>query len=284
MNINYDGDRAIISGEYINPFVVFDCGQTFRFERCGETMSGIAMGKRITLRNTDDGLEIYPTTEVEISNIWSDYFDLDFSYSDLERGFARDEVLSATLECCRGMRLLNQDPFETIISFLISQNNHIPRIKKIISALCREFGTRIGEDDFAFPTVEQLCRATEDDLLKLGTGYRAGYISKSTRMLADMDLNELFDLSYDYAKCELLKLVGVGPKVADCILLFAFKKKNAFPKDVWIKRVLNEYYGFVPKNDAQLTEFVLKTFGQYAGIAQQYLFHYIRMQNGIKPQ
>ncbi len=282
MNISYDGEKAIISGERIDPCVVFDCGQTFRFEKSERGMSGIAMGKRIYVETTGENLVIYPTTQDEMQSVWTDYFDLDFSYTELERGFEGDEVLKRTLTCCSGMRLLNQEPFETLISFIVSQNNHIPRIKKIVAGICREFGTHIGENDYAFPTREQLSRATVQDMKELGVGYRADYIVNTVNMLGQMNVHAIFEMDYFSAKGALQELSGVGPKVADCVLLFAFKKKNAFPKDVWIKRVLSEYYDFTPKNDRELVAFANEKFGEYGGIAQQYLFHYIRMQNPVK--
>ncbi len=278
MRIICNNDRVYVDTEFINPQVVFNCGQTFRFENKGDVVSGIAMGRRINVLREDDKLVLYPSTEHEFTKIWSDYFDLNFSYTDMEAEFARDEVLNRTLESCRGMRLLNQQPFETIISFIVSQNNNIPRIKKIVAGICREFGTHIGGDDYAFPTVEQLSRATVEDMAKLGTGYRAPYIVNSVEMLRSVSFDDIFDTEYKYAKAKLMTLPGIGPKVADCVLLFAYKKKNAFPNDVWIKRVLKKYYGFAPKNDTELVEFVNKTFGEHAGIAQQYLFHYERVE------
>ena len=178
------------------------------------------------------------------------------------------------------MRLLNQEPFETLITFIVSANNNVGRIRKIVQAIAREAGKPIrfrGETLYTFPSPEELADVSPERLRELGAGYRAEYIAKTAGMAAaGEDLEAIARLPYGEAKAALQKFPGVGPKVADCILLFSMHKKNAFPADVWIRRVLREMYGVELKSDQALSAFVQNTFGEYGGIAQQMLFHYAR--------
>ena len=278
MKVEFKQDRAIITGEKITPSVVFNCGQAFRFHPAGPAMRGVAHGRVLHAEETARGLELYPVTPADFSSIWRRYFDLDLPYSQVEACFSGDPVMQAALPCCAGLRLLVQEPFETLISFIISANNNIPRIKGLIERICMEQGEALGDGLFAFPTPGQLARISAQRFRELGAGYRADYLADTARAVADgaFDLDAPYALPYEEAKKLLTALKGVGPKVADCILLFAYGKREAFPRDVWIKRVLKELYGFVPKNDDELLRFARERFGPYGGIAQQYLFHYAR--------
>ncbi len=278
INIEYIDDKAYISGENIQAKVVFDCGQCFRFEPDEKgVFSGIVHRKLLYAENIDDKFVIYPVTKAEVDEFFYDFFDFSYDYNLINEKLSTDETLKNAVMASPGMRILNQEPFETLISFIISQNNNIKRIKKIIRELCRLCGKQIGEDLYAFPTAEELSTLTLEELYKAGLGYRAPYIYETTRAIKDgFSLDSLFDMDYLSAKKELLTLKGIGPKVADCILLFAFKKREAFPKDVWMKRVLNTVYGFEPKNDTELVAFASEKFPEFAGLAQQYLFNYVR--------
>lgn len=272
MKIIQEGSAARFSGDEADPQLIFDCGQAFRFSMVRQDVwSGIAHGKKITVSKTDDGFILSPSSQEEV-DIWREYFDADFSYSTLS---FPDELTAQAKSRCVGLRILKQEKFETIISFIISANNNIARIKKIIEVLCVKCGGKVN-DGFAFPTPEQLASLAEADLTTIGAGYRAPYILKTSKMIADgFDLGSDTD-DYDVLGERLKLLPGVGPKVADCILLFSYGKKNAFPVDVWIKRVLKDDYGFEYKNSAQTAKFIEENFGQYAGVAQQYLFHAAR--------
>lgn len=280
INIEFKDEKAIISGEDINPAVVFDCGQCFRFEAAENGIfSGIAHGREIFAESRDGVFTIWPTNPEEFESIWRNFFDLDYDYNEINKSFFADPILGKAAELSKGMRLLRQEPFETLISFIISANNNIKRIKKIIAHICRETGDEIAPGLYAFPTPEQLSRLSLEELYACGLGYRAPYIYETTRdILNGFSLEVLFELSYPEAKKRLCSLKGVGPKVADCILLFSFGKREAFPKDVWMKRILKAIYSFEPKNDAELTAFASEKFPEFAGLAQQYLFQYARIE------
>jgi N-glycosylase/DNA lyase len=254
------------------------CGQAFRWqkdERSGNSKvySCISGDKYIRVRQEDDGITFLNVAEDDLP-YWRRYFSLDEDYPAILKALSRDETLAAAVNFAYGIRLLRQEPFETLISFIISQNNNIPRITGIISRLCEHFGEPINTEDgikFAFPTAAVLDNLGEDDLAVIRAGFRARYIKDAARKCLSgvIDLQSLFDLSFEDAKAELMSIVGVGDKVADCVLLFAFGKGEAVPKDVWIKRALSRYY---PANHGSLPACA----AGYEGIAQQYLFHYIR--------
>lgn len=261
-------------------YKTFDCGQAFRFDPVdGDTnrFAGIAYGKRVTFEQAGEGIiKIHGATEADFSNIWSHYLALDEDYclaDDTIIGAMPNEtdraVMSEAVRCGAGIRILRQDPFEALISFIISQNNNIPRIKKIITALCEKYG-----ENGAFPTAEALYNAGEEGLFALKTGFRAGYIHDAAKKIlsGEVSLSEINECrDYDLATEMLCKIKGVGPKVSSCVLLFGFGKTEAFPIDVWIKRSLERHFpsGFDPA-----------PLGRYAGIAQQYLFYYERWLGG----
>ena len=180
-----------------------------------------------------------------------------------------------------GIRLLNQDPFETLISFIISQNNNIPRIKGIISRLSKAYGKMLINDEYAFPDLSSLAAVSIDDYMSLGTGFRAKYLRDCVDKLLNKEiiLDDIIKMSAEDAKKELLKIKGVGPKVADCVLLFSLGKRDMYPVDVWVKRVTELLYfdgKDTPKEE--ISAFAAKKWGKYAGFAQQYLFYYARSE------
>lgn len=252
----------------------FLCGQCFRWrETENGAFSGVAMGKRLTLSERGGEILIEGIGEEELSK-WREYFDLDTDYSEYIRRFSADKTLKAACEGSPGIRILRQEPFETLISFIISQNNNIPRISGIIGRLCESFGEGIGNGDFAFPTAERLRGISPEDLAPLRAGFRAKYIVDAVNRVnsGEIDFDEINALPLDSARETLKKIVGVGDKVADCVLLFAFHKLDAFPKDVWVKRLMAEFY---PDGLPECTKGA-------EGVAQQYLFDYVRNNNGLK--
>ena len=281
----YVSDKGFISG---TPFVTisgcgnfsvsktFDCGQAFRFDPVdgdANRFSGIAFGEKITVEQVSDGvIRIIGTDENGYERRWKHYLALDEDYEAIDEfiiastpaGHDREEMTKA-VRCGSGIRILRQDPFECLISFIVSQNNNIPRIKKIIAAMCEKYGV-----DGAFPTAEALADAGEDGLFALRTGFRAGYIyDAACKVLSgEINIGEILTCD-DYARCAemLCRIKGVGPKVSACALLFGFGKTEAFPIDVWMRRSLEAHFpnGFDPA-----------CLGRYAGIAQQYLFYYER--------
>lgn len=255
----------------------FDCGQCFRFDSVDGDPShvhGVVGNTPVTLRHVDDGLEIIGEGEREE---WEKYLALDVDYAAIDQGILsalsdeRDRsVMAEAVKCGAGIRILRQDPWETLVSFIISQNNNIPRIKKIISAMCEKYGAPLGGGEYAFPTPKALLDAGEDGIFSLRCGFRAKYIYDAARRVAegDVKLDSVFSIrEYSDADAYLRRISGVGPKVSACTLLFGFGRLDAFPVDVWVKRIIEKR--FPGGLDHTL-------FGDHAGIAQQYLFYYER--------
>ena len=250
--------------------LTLDCGQCFRWTESGGVFSGIVCGRSITARQLPDGIELGNISEGD-EQFWEDYFDISLDYGALTAQFSADETLKTACTAAAGIRILRQEPFETLISFIISQNNNIPRIKGIISRLCEGFGERLHDGGYAFPTAERLASLREEDLAPLRAGFRARYILDAARKVhsGEVSLDGVSRAGSDEAREMLRKIVGVGDKVADCTLLFGFHKLDVFPKDVWIKRALAEY------SPDGLPECIKG----YEGVAQQFLFEYTR-KNG----
>jgi N-glycosylase/DNA lyase len=280
IEITWKDGGAVLAGEQMEPSLIFNCGQAFRFEEQeAGVYRGIAYGRQIWCRKTKNGMELFPVTPEEMEKIWKGYFDLDFCYPPEDARFSSDAVLREAAQCCAGLRILRQEPFETIITFILSANNNIARIRGIVKKLCELAGEPIAPGCFAFPAPQALAGQSEEALRACGAGYRARYVLKTARKVAEgYDLERFYGMEYAAARAELCELNGVGPKVADCILLFAYQKREAFPADVWIRRMLGELYGFAPKNDKEILQFASEHFGEYGGLAQQYLFHYMRTQ------
>ena len=243
-----------------------DCGQAFRWKKVDSdfycTYTGSFLNDSLRISQLDkENFIFHDTSEEDFLGKWSDYFDFDTDYSALKTTFSQDETLSAACKFAGGIRLLRQDSWECLISFIISQNNNIPRIKGIIDRLCEHYGGK-------FPTPEQLAQETPDTLSYLRSGFRSKYICDAATRVAsgETDLSAVAAMPIEDARTELKKIVGVGPKVAECVLLFGMHRVEAFPIDVWIKRVLAQYY---PEGFPEFAK-------DNAGIAQQYLFHYIR--------
>lgn len=284
LQVAFRDDSVIISQcEHFAPRHIFDCGQCFRFtEQDGEYV-GIAHGRILRVREDDKQVTIYPCSEKDYYETWQYYFDLETDYDQFLTIMPHDGYLRKALEYGQGLRVLNQQPFETLITFIISANNNVSRIRKLVNKLCNYYGNDLGNGYHDFPSPIVLANANETDIKALGAGYRSRYIIETSKMIADgFDLESLKEMEYDDAKKELQKLSGVGPKVADCVLLFALGHRNAFIQDVWIKKVLSEVYD-IPEKKHDAQEFIKKQFGEFGGIVQQYLFHYARnnkMLNG----
>ena len=260
----------------------FDCGQCFRFDKVENSeheceFRGVAFGRAVSFASDGGELYIYGADEADYESIWRHYLGLDLDYAAIDADIlsrSSNPALKNAIEFGQGIRILSQDPWEAVCSFIISQNNNIPRIKKIVAALSEKYGEHLGGSDFAFPTPEAMLNAGESGLFELKTGFRAKYLYDAARRVAsgELDLSEISKLSStDIAAKKLCEVKGIGPKVAACSLLFGFERYDAFPVDVWIRRVMEKY--FEPGFDAS-------DLGQYAGIAQQYLFYYERYLGG----
>lgn len=257
-----------ISPDAFDPDVTFDCGQCFRWDKTEDgTWKGVALSHVLTVRREKDGIYVYGAQK-GMERRLAEYFDLDRDYGRVTDTLSGDPVLKAAITFAPGIRVLRQEPWETLCSFIISQNNNIPRIKGIVARLCENFGDKIAENEYAFPPAERLAELNEADLAPLRSGFRAGYILDAARRAAggEIDFGALSHMPLDDARNTLKKINGVGPKVADCALLFGCGRLDAFPVDVWVRRVLAKFYpgGFPEK------------YMIYGGIAQQFLFHYAR--------
>lgn len=253
---------------------IAESGQCFRWNKIGNMeYRGVFNGSVCEVKQIGDEVFASGVTEKEFLN----YFDIESDYSKVKNFYSDDIILKEAIKHGEGIRILNQDKFEVLISFIISANNNIPRIKKSVEAISRKYGKKIRDDFYAFPTPDELSKATEEGLKECGVGFRAGYIYKTCRdVINGFNLEEVAKLPTAECKKELMKLTGVGPKVADCVMLFSMGKRDAFPVDVWIKRIMEELYIKHESGLREVESFSKNLFKDYAGIAQQYLFFYAR--------
>ena len=279
-------ENDIILHEY-ESFVIsqtLECGQCFCFTQIGEeNYIIVAYGKILNIYCDGTDIVFKNTTEEEFNNIWYNYFDFGRNYNDIKKKISEnDEILQKAVEYAPGIRILNQDRFECLISFIISQNNRIPMIKKVISNISKKYGRYIGsvdgEEYYAFPNPEELIKADEAGLMECKTGFRAKYIIDAVQKVIHGEINlNADDMDTETLRKMLMTIKGVGPKVADCTMMFSFGRCETFPTDVWVKRIMSELY--FNGREASVKEIHQKAeecFGDYAGYAQQYLFNYAR--------
>ena len=232
------------------------------------------------------GVKIYNINEEEFNSLWCDYFDLKRDYTVIKEEFQKDPLLKKSVDFGYGIRLLQQEPFELTISFIISSNNRIPMIKRAINNLSEKWGKAIeykGETYYAFPTVSDLEEASLEDIESCGLGFRSKYVKDTVHRVYTGEVNLEFIKSQEDDICheELKKLNGIGPKVSDCIMLFSMQKYSAFPVDVWVKRAMQFFYLAPDVSLPKIRVFARDKFENIAGFAQQYLFYYAR-ENNIK--
>ncbi len=283
------------------PKHIFECGQCFRWnlEKDG-SYTGVVGNNVINVKKEYNDITIKGTFNDNIKDVCNRYFDLNTDYLKIKNELSKiDDNLKTSVNYGEGIRILKQDVWETIISFIISANNNIPRIKGIIERLSQKYGKELswnGNKYYTFPTIEELSKASVKELRELGLGFRDVRVFETTRIIANkiVDIEELEEMEdVEKLRIQLLRLPGVGPKVADCIMLFSMKKFEVFPIDVWVKRVMKELYNEqiekvkindknhfrYPKNSKEnqkILEFANQKFGKIAGLAQQYLFYYRR--------
>ena len=276
--------------EKVNDFQldhVFECGQCFRWNKEDDgSYTGIANGKVLNVSKRGTDLILNNTDADEFIDFWREYFDFDTDYSKIkDQLIKKDPVMAEAIQAGQGIRILNQDVWETVISFIISANNNIPRIKKCIESLCERYGEHVckykGKDYYSFPEPEVLAKLTLDELVPCRLGYRAKYVIATAKAFV-ANGKEYYEALKDdsipasVAMERVSQLSGVGPKVANCILLFSLKKRSAFPIDTWMKKVMNHLYDFNENDVKGMEQFAFETYGDVAGIAQQYLFYYMR--------
>ena len=271
-----------------HPDHTLDCGQCFRWNKeMDGSYTGIASGRIVNLTFVPkkassrtnpksgilDGAILLENAEETDRDFWTNYFDLNTDYGRIKKSLSEaDPIVAEAIQFGGGMRILRQEPWETLVSFILSANNNIPRIKKCVESLAFYFGEPAGvfrgQTYYNLPTPERLASLTTEDLDICKLGYRAKYLISTANEIMYRGIETLEDC--------IDSLSGVGPKVANCILLFSLAKLHRFPIDVWVRKVMHELYGFDEKDTKAMTAFADRVFGPYAGIAQQYLFYYMR--------
>jgi len=285
-----------LDGVPLNLDVTLCCGQVFRWEKKGDWWYGVAGGKAFKVRQVNAELEFANADSKFVEN----YFGLDVDLQKIRDSIGRDEHIRKALSEFWGLRIIRQDPWECLISYICATYKNIPAIRHMLLSLSSRFGEKIvldGMEFFTFPTPEKLASATEKDLGACGLGYRAHYVLETSKRIFEnnFELENLSQLPYEQAKKQLCGFAGVGHKVADCVLLFSLGKLEAFPVDRWIARVILNHYaqqlpselaqklskreGLSDSEYAQLNAFGREYFGEYAGYAQEYLYHYERTQH-----
>jgi N-glycosylase/DNA lyase len=261
-------------------------GQVFRWQKQNDSWIGVVGENFARLTQTDGGILAETSTGIDDLNWLRDFLQTGTDLDVVLKTFPDDEPMRAAVASCRGLRLLRQDPWECLASFILSSTKQIVQIRQIVTLLCERFGERLAPQPpifnaslYSFPSPEKIARLTEAELRACKMGFRTPNLLAAARQIADgaFDLEKIRRLDYAEARAELMKLRGVGGKIADCVLLFAYGFDSAFPVDVWIERALQRLY--FPRRRAsgpRLRRFAATHFGPHAGYAQQYLFHYMR--------
>lgn len=276
-------NRVLVEGiKDFNLVHTFECGQCFRWIRqIDGSYTGVAKGRVINVSFCNDRLQIYNSNVEDFTNIWYDYFDLGTDYSDIKKNIVNDEVMKKAVEFGWGIRILKQDLWETLISFIISANNRIPRIMKSVDKIAQVYGKEIYMNErkyYTFPEAKEIANSTLENLEVCKAGFRCKYVHSTSEMVEreSINLGNIEKMNTDDAREYLMKLPGVGPKVADCVLLYSGTKKDVFPTDVWVKRVMEEIYFKKKTGLKDIQKMAREKFGRLSGFAQQYLFYYAR--------
>lgn len=265
---------------------IFECGQCFRWNKEQDgSYTGVVFNKVINVEQQGSTV-FFTNVNGEDFSVIKNYFDLDNDYAHIKHVLNKDEIMDKAINFGEGIRILKQDEWETMISFMISANNRIPMIKKVIENLSNKFGSFIcnyrGKDYYTFPEAKKLSEASVDEILQCKAGFRAPRIREAAvRFLDERDIiYNINNVTYDEGLEYLKTYAGIGDKVANCILLFSMKHFDTFPVDVWVRRVMQELYVDKNTKDADIRKFAENKFGKFSGYAQQYLFYYAR-ENGI---
>ncbi len=268
-------DGILIIGK--NDFNIDDillCGQIFSFNKVDYGYDVYSLDKYAKVVEEENGYRIITNDSAYFEN----FFDLKTDYSLIKKELKKYPLLSEPIKFGGGIRILKQDLFETLISFIVSANNNIKRIQLILNRMREKLGKDMG-GFYAFPTQEELLKVDEKFFKEIGAGYRAGYIYKVVRQVDEKMLKDWNNLSTTELRKKLIALSGVGPKVADCVLLFGYGRKDVFPVDTWIAKMFNKYYAPL-ENREEIRRRLINEFGNLAGYAQQYLFYFMRSADG----
>lgn len=267
---------------------IFECGQCFRWNReIDGSYTGVFKNNVLNVKEENGKIKFQGICNGNIENVVKDYFDFDTNYTKIKETLSKvDKYLEESINFGSGIRILNQDLWEVLISFIFSANNNIPRIKGIIEKISKQYGNKItykGKDYYTFPTPKELSKASIEDLRKLGLGFRDKRVYETTQKIAkdEINLNKIAQIKDTDKIREILEtLPGVGPKVADCILLFGLKRFEVFPIDVWVRRIMNDLYikneDETKVNKKEIEKLAKTKYANLAGIAQQYLFYWKR--------
>ena len=278
----------IDKNESFNLIHIFECGQCFRWNKEKDgSYTGVFKNNVLNVKEENGKIKFQGICEGNIENIVKEYFDLNTDYMKIKETLSKvDEYLEESIKFGKGIRILNQDLWEVLISFIISANNNIPRIKGIVERIATQYGREIiynGKSYYTFPKPDELAKATVEDLRKLGLGFRDKRVYETTQKIknGEINLNELVEIKDTNKIREILEtLPGVGPKVADCILLFGLKRFEVFPIDVWVRRIMNDLYikneDETKVNKKEIENLAKTKYAELAGIAQQYLFYWKR--------
>ena len=270
--IEYYNDKIIIKNALnFDLEQTLDCGQAFRWEKDENGIwHGVAGKKYIQIFKENSDIIILNSSQEDFENFWYNYFDLNCDYGKIIENLSTNGILKSACNYGSGIRILKQEPWEALCSFIISQNNNIPRIKGIINRLCENFGEKCG-NMYTFPDADRIASLNIEDLSILKCGFRARYIIDAAKKVSsgEINLDALKSVDTDSARNTLMTITGVGPKVADCTLLFGLYRIDAFPKDVWIKRAMSVLF----------PEGLPECANDCPGIVQQYIFYYSRSGN-----
>lgn len=276
-----EGNKIVITNkEDFNIKHILECGQIFRYEKLENGDYIVFTGDKFATITETAQFYVIETTDPAF---FVNFFDLDTDYSQIKIKLQNynNSFLNNAINFGSGIRIIKNSPFEMIVSFIISANNNIPRIKKSIKLICEAYGKNIYKNHYSFPTLEALEKAEEKFFRSVGLGYRASYLVETIKMLKDMDLNALKQLDTPKLREQLVKLKGVGRKVADCIMLLGFNKMDVFPIDTWTNKVYLENFYQGEKTRPQIANYFTSLFGIFSGYAQQY-FYYWKQQDDSK--
>jgi len=256
-----------------------ESGQIFHYKKVDGNAYLVATGKRaLFVKQKGEKLYFSGASKEEIKNVFGLNYDLNKIYKEITKD-GKDKILVSAVKKFFGTRIMQQDPFECLISYILSINSNIPRIKKNVKDLCKKYGKEVRINNYSinlFPSFERLKNVSLEEFEKLRFGFRAKFIKQTISLLPKIDLYSLQNKNFEEAKKELMSLPGVGEKVAECVLLYSFKKIEAFPVDIWMRRIMSKYYLKKEATIKEIKEFARNYFGKYAGYAQLYLFLYAR--------
>lgn len=289
--VEFKENKVIIEGvKNFNIKQIVECGQCFRWEKINDNdYIGVAFDKVIEVVQEGDAVTIMNSNQEEFENIWFKYFDLSRDYSKVKEALSQDVILRKSVEFGYGIRILNQDQFEILISFIISARNSIPSIMKTIKKISKRWGNEIkykGNIYYSFPSPNALKGVTEDEIRETGASFRSKYIVDTINKInkkedIKFDLSYISEMNDDDCHIALQEYKGVGAKVSDCVMLFSMGKTSAFPVDVWVKRAMIHFYNAEEGSLSKIRIFGRNKFKALSGFAQQYLFYYAR-ENKIK--